>query len=190
MRYWLKGIPKKNCIAICGPPNTGKSMFCMSLIKFLKGRVLSFANSKSHFWMQPLAEAKLVLLDDATRATWDYVDTYLRNALDGNPLSIDCKYRAPMQIKCPPILITTNEDIKTNDRWRYLHSRVTMFYFNNPLQLDGNGDPQYCFTNSHWKSFFERLQRPLDLSEDEAEQEDGESVQPFVCSARGTDVYI
>lgn len=189
MRYWLKGVPKKNCIAICGPPNTGKSIFCMSLIGFLKGRVLSFANSKSHFWMQPLTEAKVVLIDDATRATWDYVDTFMRNALDGNPLSVDCKYRAPTQIKCPPMLITTNEDVAVNPRWRYLHSRVTVFYFQQPMPLDAAGDPQYIFNERHWKSFFKRCQKPLDLTEEEGE-DDGESMHTFKCSARGADEHI
>lgn len=190
MRNWLKGVPKKNCIVISGPPNTGKSMFCMSLIGFLKGRVLSYANSKSHFWMQPLSETKVGLIDDATRSTWDYIDTYLRNALDGNPVSVDCKYRAPMQIKCPPLLITTNEDVMTNDRWKYLHSRMVTFYFKHSMPLDSTGTPQYNFTDSHWKSFFKRLQRPLDLSEDEGEEDNGEPNQPFKCSARGVDVHI
>lgn len=187
MRHWLKGVPKKNCLAFCGKPNTGKSAFCMSLLHFLKGRVLSYANSKSHFWMQPLTDAKMVLIDDATKPTWDYIDTYLRNALDGNMLCIDCKYRAPAQIKCPPMLITTNEDIFKNDRWKYLHSRVTVFYFDTPMPLDAAGDPHYLFSDRHWKSFFERLQRPLDLSEDEAESNNGEPMHTLKCSARGTD---
>ncbi|AEM05818.1 E1 [Peromyscus papillomavirus 1] len=190
MRAWLKGVPKKNCIVISGPPNTGKSVFCMSLMSFLKGRVISYANSKSHFWMQPITEAKVVLLDDATRSTWDYVDTYLRNALDGNPVSVDCKYKAPIQTKCPPMLITTNEDVATNDRWRYLHSRIQVFYFRTPMPVDARGQAQFTFNNSHWKSFFKRLQRPLDLSEDEGEDNNGEPGVPFKCSARGADVHV
>ncbi|AAA67146.1 E1 protein [Iotapapillomavirus 1] len=191
MKSWLRGIPKKNCLVFYGPPNTGKSLFTMSLIKFLRGRVISFANSKSHFWMQPLAEAKVVLLDDATRATWDYVDTYMRNAMDGNPLSIDCKYRTPVQVKCPPMLVTTNEDVHLNDRWRYLHSRIQVFHLKEPMPIDTAGNPEYSFSNRHWKAFFEKLQKPLDLSEDEGDPKDnGEHTQPFSCCARGTDVHV
>ena len=50
LKDMLHSVPKHNCILIHGPPNTGKSAFTMSLIHVLKGRVLSFVNSKSQFW--------------------------------------------------------------------------------------------------------------------------------------------
>lgn len=66
MKYFLKGIPKKNCLVIEGPPDTGKSLFCMSLIKYMGGKVVSFQNHKSHFWLQPLIDAKMGMVDDCT----------------------------------------------------------------------------------------------------------------------------
>lgn len=107
-RTFLKNFPKKNCLLICGPPDTGKSMFSMSLMKALRGQVVSFANSKSHFWLQPLADAKIALLDDATEVCWQYIDAFLRNGLDGNIVSLDMKHRAPCQMKFPPLIITSN----------------------------------------------------------------------------------
>ncbi|AST11576.1 E1 protein [Sus scrofa papillomavirus 2] len=181
---FLKGVPKKNCLCIHGPANTGKSMFTMSLINFFGGRVLSFANSRSHFWLQPLAETKLALIDDATKPCWDYLDTFLRNGLDGNPVCIDLKHKAPIQLKCPPLMITSNIAIKEEDRWPYLNSRVQCFHFKNEFPFNPDGTPAYQFNDSNWKSFFGRLWQQLDLSDQEDEGEDGEDLPPFKCGAR------
>lgn len=182
-RMFLKGIPKKNCLVICGPPNTGKSLFSMSLLKFLGGKVISFANYKSHFWLQPLGECKVGLLDDATDSCWDYFDVYLRNFLDGNEVSLDMKHRAPIQIKCPPLLVTTNVDIRENLKYRYLYSRVTMLMFKNECPLTEEGELLYAITPENWKSFFTRLWARLDIEEDNSEEGNG-SQQAFRCSAR------
>ncbi|AHM27268.1 E1 protein [Vulpes vulpes papillomavirus 1] len=182
LRMFFKGIPKKNCLAIHGPPDTGKSYFCYSLISFLEGRVISFMNSRSQFWLQPLMDTKIGFLDDATSACWDYMDVYMRNALDGNKICLDSKHRAPMQIKLPPLLVTTNVDVKGEAMYRYLHSRVTTFKFPNPLPLNDSGEPVYQFTHCTWKSFFTKLRKQLDLECIE-EEGDGDSQRTFRCSA-------
>nr|WJJ59258.1 MAG: E1 protein [Hydrurga leptonyx papillomavirus 2] len=184
LRDFLKGTPKRNCILIHGPPNTGKSLFCMSLIQFLSGKIISHVNSKSHFWLQPLADAKVALLDDATRPCLDYFDTYLRNALDGNPVSLDCKHKAPVQLKCPPLLITSNIDIKTDDRWRYLYSRIKTFKFGSDFPFNEDGTPIYAFSDANWKCFFKRLWSQLELSDQEDEGEDGDPEPAFRCGTR------
>lgn len=186
MMHLLRGTPKKNCMVLYGPPNTGKSMFAMSLMQCLKGRVLSYVNSRSQFWLQPLADAKIALLDDATRPCWDYIDIHLRNALDGNPICLDCKHKAPVQVKCPPLIVTTNVDIHADDRWRYLWSRVKVFKFGSDMPLNDDGTPTYNITDAHWQSFFQRLWRQLDLSDQEDEGDDGETGEPLRCGARGT----
>ncbi|CAF05687.1 E1 protein [Bos taurus papillomavirus 6] len=185
----LHGIPKRNCLVIVGPPNTGKSMFVMSLMKALKGRVLSFVNSKSHFWLQPLNAAKIAVLDDATKATWSYIDTYLRNGLDGTPVSLDMKHRAPIQICFPPLLITTNVQVMKDPLYMYLHSRLMCFEFPNPFPLNEAGQPALILNELSWKSFFARLWRQLDLSDAE-DAEDGEPPSPFRCCARSADRHL
>nr|WMI31302.1 E1 protein [Firstpapillomavirinae sp.] len=175
LKHFLKGTPKRNCLAFCGPSNTGKSLFCMSLLRLLDGKVLSYANSKSHFWLQPLGECKIALLDDATYPTWIYIDTYLRNALDGNPICLDAKHRAPFQINCPPLLITTNVNIMTDDTFKYLQSRVQVFYFNLDMPLDPDGNPSYSFSDANWKCFFKRYWGHLELEVPEEEANDGET---------------
>ncbi|CAA50166.1 hypothetical protein HpV63gp3 [Human papillomavirus type 63] len=180
----LSGKPKKNCLVIYGPPNTGKSMFCMSLLRVLKGKVISYVNSKSQFWLQPLASTKIALLDDATKPAWDYIDLFLRNALDGNPICVDLKHKAPQQIKCPPLMITSNINVKADVCWMYLHSRITCFEFKQPFPFDENGQPAFSLTDINWKSFFERFWSQLDLSDQEDEESDGKPQQPLRLATR------
>lgn len=174
MRLWLKGLPKKNCIVLHGPPNTGKSMFAYSLNAFLGGRVLSFHNARSQFWLSPLADARAALLDDATDSVWQYIDRYLRNCLDGYPVCIDQKHRLPVEIKAPPLLITTNLDIELNPRYFYLRSRCVFFSFPNEVIQEG-GQCCLTLTSSDWRTFVSRLWSRLDLSDQEDEGDAGPS---------------
>ncbi|ACK76236.1 helicase [Erinaceus europaeus papillomavirus 1] len=183
----LKGIPKKNCMVLYGPPNTGKSMFAMSLVHCLRGKVISFCNSKSHFWLQPLVDAKLGLLDDATDACWSYIDTYLRGGLDGNPVSIDCKHKSLAQLKFPPLIITTNCDLTADDLYLYLRSRIQLIQFPNPFPFDENGNAGFELSDRSWKAFFKKLWTQLELSDQEDEGEDGEANATFRCAARKID---
>lgn len=179
---FLKGTPKKNCIVIYGPANTGKSYFCMSLIQFLHGTVLSFVNSNSHFWLEPLTDTKIAMVDDATPTCWSYFDNYMRNALDGNPISIDRKHKHLIQMKCPPMLITSNTNPATDDRWPYLRSRVTVFTFPHTFPFDSNGNPVYDINDKNWKCFFKRTWSRLDLHQEEEDTEnDGCPIPTFKC---------
>lgn len=180
-RVFLKSIPKKNCLVIYGPPDTGKSYFCYSLINFLKGKTISYMNKGSTFWLQPLIDSKIGLLDDATHACWRYIDENMRNVLDGNVMCVDAKYKAPQQVHLPPLIITTNIDVLQDASLKYLHSRLMCIHFSQKMPFDDNGDPFYKFTNAVWKSFFKRLWKQLDL-----EEEDHESERPdrtFRCTA-------
>ncbi|ABX56079.1 E1 [Macaca fascicularis papillomavirus 6] len=181
LKNFLKGIPKRSCILLYGPPNTGKSFFGMSLIKFLQGAVISYVNSNSHFWLQPLSDAKLAMLDDATPKCWSYIDDYMRNALDGNPISVDRKHKSLVQMKCPPLLITSNTNAGEDDRWQYLHSRIVVFKFLQPFPFDHNGNPVYDLSDKNWKSFFSRTWCKLDLQEEEDTENDGSSCRTFKC---------
>ncbi|ANG08923.1 E1 [Human papillomavirus type 177] len=181
LKQFLKGVPKKNCIVIYGPPDTGKSYFGMSLMKFLGGTIISFVNSTSHFWLSPLTDAKVAMLDDATTCCWDYMDKYMRNALDGNPMCLDRKHKHLIQIKCPPLLITSNIDPRTDAKWRYLYSRLQVFSFLNPFPFDNNGNPVYTITDENWKSFFQRTWCRLELHDEEDKENDGGPVATFKC---------
>ncbi|QYI89518.1 E1 early protein [Bos taurus papillomavirus 32] len=186
LKTWLQGIPKKNCLAFIGPSDTGKSLFTNSLIHFLHGKVLNFANSNSHFWLSPLAEARCALIDDATMPCLKYCDTYLRNFFDGYPVNIDRKHKTSLQLKAPPLIITSNVDIPAEDRLSYLRSRVQTFYFRSPCPMQ-DGKPLFQISDPDWKSFFERLWGRLELS-DQEEGEDGSSIGTFTVSARDSNV--
>lgn len=184
LKNLINKVPKKCCMAILGPPNTGKSMFCMSLIKFLDGRVLSFFAHRSHFWLAPLAETKIALIEDCTWPCWTYVDTYLRGALDGTSITIDQKNRDPRQIECPPILMTSNCNFMSGEgyggddgkRYPYLESRIKSFCFSKQISTK-NRNPKIVVNPEDWADFFIKYKEPLGLrylEEDqlEAEEED------------------
>lgn len=169
MKSWLQGTPKKNTMFFIGPPNTGKSMLTNSLINFLDGRRLSFAISKSTFWMQPLTTCKAALIDDATVACLNHFDSHLRNILDGYPVCVDRKYKSAVEIKAPPLLVTTNIDIQSDPRYFYLRSRAMCFYFKNEVPLDEDGMPVFSLNHANWTNFFKRLWTRLGLEEHDSE---------------------
>lgn len=186
LRTMFKQVPKKSCILIYGEPDTGKSYFCYSLINFLKGRVISYVNRGSQFWLQPLLDGKFGFLDDATMPCWLYIDSNLRSALDGNSVSLDAKHRAPQQLKLPPMFITSNIDVLNEPSLRYLHSRLVCFKFANKMPFTENGNLIYNITDKNWKCFFRKLYKQLDLEP----EEENESIRPdrtFKCTARSTD---
>lgn len=182
MTRFLRGVPKKSCMLFWGPPNTGKSMFAMSLLRFMGGKTLTFANHTSHFWLQPLIDAKIGLIDDVTMLCWKYFDQYLRGGLDGNEVCLDAKHKTPVQTKFPPMLLTSNTDLKAEDSLKYLHSRVTCFNFKEqmPVHL---GQTKYVFDDLCWKSFFKRFWKHLQLS-DQEDDDDEPAQQPLRLDPR------
>lgn len=183
LRTWLQCIPKKQCILIWGPPDTGKSYFCYSMVHFLKGQVVSFMNRSSHFWLQPLQESKVGFIDDGTYPFWEYVDINMRAALDGNPISVDIKHKAHCQMRLPPLLVTSNINIKNEMGLKYLHSRVTCFEFPNKMLLNNDGTPVYKLTDKTWKSFFTRLALQLGITFEEDDETDA-AHSSFCCTTR------
>lgn len=186
VRLWLKGVPKKNCIVIYGNPDTGKSYFCFTLLKFLKGKVVSYMNRNSQFWLQPLQDCKIGYVDDCTYACWQYMDTNMRAALDGNHISMDAKHRAPTQIKLPPLLMSSNINIHKEPTLLYLQSRIVGFEFPNKMLLTDEGQPVYDITDADWKSFFIRLATQLDLCFQEEGDESERTDRAFRCTAGST----
>lgn len=185
LKLFLKCVPKKMCLVFYGPPDTGKSLFCFKLVQFLKGQVVSFVNKSSQFWLMPLQDAKIGLLDDATYSCWLYLDTYLRNAFDGNTFSMDIKHKNLQQTKLPPMIITTNVDVPADESLFYLKSRLTCFQFPNKLPLSETNEPLFEFSDKSWTCFFRKFWRQLDLQEDAA-GDPGEPERPFCCTARNS----
>ena len=183
LKPFLKGQPKKNCLVFWGPPDTGKSMFCFTLLQFMKGKVISYMNSRSQFWLMPLLDCKLGLLDDATYPCWQYMDVHLRNAMDGNPFSIDSKHRMPVQLNLPPLLVTTNLDVLAESSLKYLHSRIRCFNFPNKLPITESEESVYVITNESWACFFRKFATHLDIAEDDG-GDSGNTDRTFQCSAR------
>lgn len=184
LKQFLKNTPKKSCIVIYGPPDTGKSHFCFSMVKVLHGKIISFMNKNSHFWLTPLLEGKVGLLDDATYPCWTFLDTYMRNAFDGNVVSVDVKHRTLQQVRLPPMLVTTNVAVPKESSLVYLHSRLTCIEFPNKMPVNSMGVPLYNITTECWAMFFRKFFRQLELSEDDGDSTD--AGRPFCCTARET----
>ncbi|AWK28202.1 E1 protein [Human papillomavirus type 220] len=183
LRTFLKAVPKKNCMVFWGPPNTGKSYFVYSLLKFLKGKVVSIMNRSSQFWLQPLLETKIGLLDDVTYPAWQFIDINMRNGLDGNSISVDAKHRAPIQFRLPPLFVTTNVNVEAEQSLMYLHSRLVCFHFPNVMPVHTNGDPIYPLTDVTWTCFFRKLYKQLDLTPPEEEGDGHDAERAFCCTA-------
>lgn len=191
LKPFLKGIPKKNCLVFWGPPDTGKSYFCYTLLRFLKGSVISYMNSRSQFWLSPLMDSKIGYLDDATHPCWMFLDVNLRNGLDGNHVSVDSKHRNPVQIKLPPLMITTNLDVCADPSLKYLHSRLKCFNFPNKMPLETDGSLVYEITNQSWACFFRKFGSQLDLvQEDDESGNTGDSERTFRCVARSDSEHL
>ena len=186
LKTFLKRIAKKQCIVCYGPPDTGKSMFCFSIVNFLKGKVVSVMNRNSQFWLSPLSDAKVGIIDDVTFPAWQYIDINMRAALDGNSISLDSKHRVPIQMKLPPLFITTNIEVPNEPSLKYLYSRLVCFKFPNKMPLDDNGEPIYMFDDKMWKCFFRKFGNQLELKEPEDEGNGGVD-QSFRCTARTVD---
>ncbi|WBF83435.1 MAG: E1 protein [human papillomavirus mSD2] len=170
LRMFFKCLPKKNCILFYGPPDTGKSYFAYSLVSFLQGKVISMLNRQSQFFLMPLQDCKLGYIDDCTYAGWQFIDVNMRAALDGNLVSVDSKHKAPAQLRLPPLLVTSNHDVKSDLTLKYLHSRITAFEFPNVMPLNEDGNPSFKITDATWKCFFIKLQTQLDLQFEEEDE--------------------
>ncbi|AXQ03951.1 E1 [Canine papillomavirus 22] len=183
MRQFLAHTPKKSCLLIYGPPDTGKSTFLHTLVQFLQGAVISFVNCKSHFWLMPLVDAKVGFLDDATHLCFQYMDQHMRCAFDGYPVSVDCKHRVPTQIKMPPMLMTSNLNIYDDPLYFYLQNRITGIPFHRKFPFNEDGSPCFSLTVGSWRSFFKKLHQQLGLEEEDFSQ-DAEPTHTLRCSAR------
>lgn len=183
LKTWLKNTPKKNCMLIYGPSDTGKSYFCFSLLSFLRGKVVSYMNSRSHFWLQPLQDGKVGFIDDATYPCWQYIDVHMRTALDGNVMSIDAKHKAPAQIRLPPMLISSNVDIFKEPTLLHVQTRIIGIEFPNKMPLNADGSPVYTINNCTWKSFFTKLARQLEITFEEEGDESERFDRAFRCTA-------
>lgn len=129
---WIcKSHPKKNCICLLGPSNTGKSAFisglkqCVVWGEIVNGQTFMFeglCDTVLGFWEEPLCSP------EAAEKT--------KQVLEGMPCSIPVKYKKPFMLPRTPIFITTNHDL-----WRYctaeeqaFKNRMWIFEFHNPVQ--------------------------------------------------------
>ncbi|QYW06039.1 E1 protein [Papillomaviridae sp. Seabass_c24797] len=167
VRKLLYRVPKKSVLCLVGKKDTGKSLISSTLSQFLGGKALGFQNHRSSFWLQPAINARLVVLDDATLSFWEYANVYLRTAFDGNSISVDAKNLAMKEIKFPPIIITSNYDIRNTEQFGdfgFLTNRV--LFFSMQKELTSQQVQRWLPTSADWASWFFEYRQNLDIEDD------------------------
>lgn len=129
---WItKSDPKRNCICLQGPSNTGKSAFisglkqCVAWGEIVNGQTFMFeglCDTVLGFWEEPLCSP------EAAEKT--------KQVLEGMATSIPVKYKKPFLLPRTPICITTNHNL-----WRFcsqeedaFRNRMWIFEFKHPVQ--------------------------------------------------------
>lgn len=129
---WItKSDPKRNCICLQGPSNTGKSAFisglkqCVVWGEVVNGQTFMFeglCETVLGFWEEPLCSP------EAAEKT--------KQVLEGMATSIPVKYKKPFLLPRTPIMITSNHDL-----WRFcsaeeaaFRNRMWIFKFNHEVQ--------------------------------------------------------
>lgn len=137
LRNWLHGKIKKSVICIFGPGNSGKSTFADALIEVLKGVRLCWDDNNS-FWKQAAIGKRYCLLDDVTMQCWRGLDSKERRSFDGGIVAVNKKFCEATEMKMPPLILTSNYDIRANEDFVFLVNRVTFIHF--PKSFSGNSE--------------------------------------------------
>lgn len=165
LRNWLHHRIKKCTLVFCGTPDSGKTMLGLALNKAVRGNITTWHSNSSNFWLQPLANSRFAMIDDATLQFWTYADTQLRTALDGNEVAIDCKYMPPVVTRFPSLVISTNYDIHEHkSQYEYLFNRCVMFRFHKKLTYrTGEETPALLVTAADITAYIQHHRETLDL---------------------------
>ncbi|QKR71895.1 E1 [Wels catfish papillomavirus 1] len=134
IRRWIHNHVKKSVVCFVGPGNCGKSMIADAMIEFLNGARLTWHES-NQFWKQGAIGKRFVMLDDVTPCCWKDLDARERRALDGGVVCINKKFCEPCEMKMPPMLLTSNYDVRGNSDFEYLCNRITFLTFNTPFKV-------------------------------------------------------
>lgn len=87
-------------------------------------------------------------------------------------------------MKIPPLLVTTNHDVKNDQTLMYLHSRIYCVHFPNKMPLTDQGKPLYEINDCTWKCFFRKLANQLELTL--PDKENGVAGRSFQCCSRSS----
>lgn len=133
LRKWFAGKIKHSALVFVGPGNSGKSMFAEAFAIFMDGAILSISENNT-FWKQGILGKRMGFIDDVTMAQWRYLDSSERRMLDGGVIAINKKFSDAIEQKMPPLLLTTNYDIREIDSsFDIVTNRLTWISFPKPL---------------------------------------------------------
>ena len=102
-----KLLPKRNTLCLIGAPNAGKTLIADSIVKsFIYYGSMQQMNGLSAFEFSPAMHQRIVLVNEP-RITDKTIELF-KNILEGHPVSIDEKFKAPQVLERTPIIIAGN----------------------------------------------------------------------------------
>lgn len=162
LRKWMTGKAKKNTLCIVGPGNSGKSMLGEALMLFLDGGVLSYQEHNT-FWKQTAIGKRFAFLDDVTLNQWRSLDVNERRVLDGGVVNVNKKFSEAVEVKFPPLLITTNYYLPDEGHdFDFIINRLTWIIFKKPIPTV-DGIPRIIITKEDIAAWFDENKETLDL---------------------------
>lgn len=105
-----KSLPKRNTLCLIGAPNAGKTLIADSIVKsFIYYGSLQQMNGLSTFEFASAMHQRIVLVNEP-RITDKTIELF-KNILEGHPVSIDEKFKAPQVLERTPIIIAGNNNL-------------------------------------------------------------------------------
>ena len=126
-----RNFPKKNAIMLHGPPNAGKTLLGNSIANSaLYSTTISQMSGKSSFEFADMSGQRCVLINEPKIT--DVTIEMFKNILEGQPVTIDVKYKAAQTLVRVPIILCSNQNLAyyTSSRSvneRAIEARVTKY---------------------------------------------------------------
>lgn len=128
-----KVLPKKNCLMVIGEPQAGKTYLLSSIAKSaIYYSTVQSISGKSSFELQDMLDTRCALINEPliTDATFET----MKNVLEGQPVTIDKKFKAGSTLHRTPCFVATNFNLcnyttKPAQNRKALEARTTTYSF-------------------------------------------------------------
>lgn len=129
-----KVLPKKNCLMVIGAPQAGKTYLLSSIAKSaIYYSTVQSLTGKSAFELQDMLDSRCALINEPLIT--DNTFETMKNVLEGQPVTIDKKFKAGSTLHRTPCFVATNFNLCNYTTHRAankqaLEARTTHYTFN------------------------------------------------------------